>query len=287
MRYLIPVFAFLLIAGIDRAHAQSQPAKLDSAGLAETLAGTDSTALEQFRRRQELLDSALSQLLRDFSPEMLTFDVESQRSGDPFQLDSLDLQAKAQALQDYIGEELRRYQVDPILDFGKLLRAVADLFRKDGRERPSIADLPLPSPVEIDVLSLLWQNGTSTNLDLYAGLDSSISANLTAETFWNMLHDMARRGFVSEKLISPQQLLMVGVGPFSTPVEMSAKNRKNRLFEYDPLVQQDEMLAFLEAKNYLARQADATNGDAGMAMRTERLLMRLLARQRQAAEQQN
>jgi hypothetical protein len=83
---------------------------------------------------------------------------------------------------------------------------------------------------------------------------------------------MAKRGFVHEKLVSPQQLMLIGIGPFAIPIEMSAKNRRNRIYHYEPLVDRETLLTLLQSKQWLASQT----GKTGEAKRISRLLVKVL-----------
>ena len=106
---------------------------------------------------------------------------------------------------------------------------------------------------------------------------------MTAEMFWDSLHDMARRGFVSEEIVSPQLTMNFAVGPVLVPVEMSSKNRKNRVYEYQPLIASDDMFSYLLAKNYLARAKNkiSTNGKSRL---TEKLLAKMLSNRRKTEQ---
>ncbi len=144
----------------------------------------------------------------------------------------------------------RNLGTGPVLDIGALFRPKRPAPRPLAKRRAST--LPMPTPREAAVLAELWKHGSRTSLDLYASLDSSLLAGVTAETFWRELHRMARRGFVEERIVSPQNLLLVGFGPFAIPVELSAKNRRNRIWLYRPLADRRDLIDYLEARRYLA-----------------------------------
>ncbi|NOZ57287.1 MAG: hypothetical protein GXO73_10935 [Calditrichaeota bacterium] len=176
---------------------------------------------------------------------------------------------------DRVAQDLRKRDLDlgNTLDFGAVARQAFDLLApKKKPRRKRAAELPLPTEEEVTVLNILWTSGPSTSVELYANLDSATLAVTTAENFWRKLHRMAKRGFVYERLVSPQQLMLIGIGPFAVPVEMSAKNRRNRIYRYEPLVDRETLLTLLQSKQWLASQA----GKTGEAERISRLLVRVL-----------
>ena len=95
------------------------------------------------------------------------------------------------------------------------------------------------------------------------------------------MHRIAKRGFVSWKIVATRLAMNLAVGPLLVPDEMSAKNLRNRVYEYEQLVGGNEMFRYLVAKNYLAR-ADGKQATNGKAHRTNSLLMQVVANQRRA-----
>lgn len=275
---LIALLLFASLVAGARVFGQqsaSQPATGDSLRLSGTQ--IDSGAFNYFVRRQDFLHSLLSQF--DSVGQRLHFRTRS-RVPALVLPDSFLTHGAARNL-DLIGERLQREQTTegPVLDFGTMARSLNELARQQKKpRRPDIRELPLPSPLEIDVLSLLWTHGPSTGTELFLQLDSAALAALTAEQFWNVLHRMAERGFVSERIISPQLIMTFAIGPFAVPVEMSPKNLKNREYLYKPLVDQKEMLSYLLAQNYLARRS-GDPGVNGAANRVSELLYRLFLNQ--------
>ena len=229
---------------------------------AAILSGVDSLSLVYQARRHRFLDSALAQALSPHGGPFWLTRIASRtilRGAPGFR----DMSARPP--YDRIERELwqRNLNSSPVLDFGSVVRSFAPgatggRARKPPRARPE--DLPLPTETEIGVLTVLWESGPRTGLELYAALDSSLLADLTAETFWEQMHRMANRGFVHERLISPQNTITIAIGPVSFPLEMSRKNRRNRLYAYEPLVDRDELLRYLQARAWLAEHA-AANGD--------------------------
>ena len=176
---------------------------------------------------------------------------------------------------DRVARDLRKRElgVGKTLDFGAAVRQAFRFFkgnRKPTTKRP--ADFPLPTEEEITVLRLLWRKGPSTSVELYASLDSTHLTRTTAERFWSSLHQMVKRGFLCEEIISPQQPMQIGIGPFTFSVEMSAKNRRNRIYRYEPLVDKETILTLLQSRQWLASKA----GRKDKARRISRLLARVL-----------
>ncbi|MFQ5627624.1 MAG: hypothetical protein ACE5I1_02595 [bacterium] len=249
------------------------------------LSNLDSLSLKYFQRRQALIDSVLKNLDTTSSTSaQLNFEFSVDRQSLDLRIpDSVRLQDEIRQ-RDFVGEQLREQQVDlgAVLDLGKAIRAVNEYAKKEKKKsKPDFRKLPLPTPLEVDVLSMLWANGHSTSVELFADLDSSLLATMTAEMFWDALHRMAKRGFVAEKIVSPQLTMGLAIGPVLVPIEMSTKNLKNRVYEYEPLVDENEMFSYLVAKNYLAR-ANSKESTNGKAQHANELLVQLVVNRRKA-----
>ncbi len=226
-----------------------------------TVISVDSLDLIYFQRRQRFIQSILDRLVQDSTALRLNF---SRKAG----MDQLSIgfsdtsQAAPPPERDYIQEEFMRQHTDlpTVLDLGALARSLSSLFPSKGKAtRPKLSDLPLPNEIELKVLTAVWDYGVASNLDLYAKLSGSM--NITAEMLWNVLRDMARKGYLEEKQISPRQPLTL-LTPFGAKeIEMSGKNAKNRVFLYRPLFNQDEILHYLIARRYTASaNPPAANG---------------------------
>ncbi len=104
----------------------------------------------------------------------------------------------------------------------------------------------VPSDLELDVLSALWDEPMQTDLELYQSLTPRW--RITAEMLQKMLARMAGEGLVARKQISPQNLFTI-ILPFGVfYVEESSLNRKNRVFIYRPTVRRKEVLSILMQK---------------------------------------
>lgn len=113
----------------------------------------------------------------------------------------------------------------------------------------------LPSDLEIEVLLKLWDEPLATDPELYVRLPSDL--RITAEQFEKVLAQMVREGLVERKQVSPQNLFTI-LTPFgATQIEMSSLNRKNRVFQYQPLVNRKEILS-LVMRNVSGKKLDQT-----------------------------
>lgn len=112
----------------------------------------------------------------------------------------------------------------------------------------------IPSDLQLHVLNTLWQEGVATQNDIYRGLDTLYT--ITAEQLDRQLERMVRVGLVERKIISPQNLFTILSPIRRYQIEMSAKNRRNRVYLYRPRVERKQVLQFLLARNYLVRSGD-------------------------------
>ena len=122
----------------------------------------------------------------------------------------------------------------------------------------------IPSNLQLSVLNSLWQEDRATQLDVYAGIDPEIP--ITAEKLNAQLDRMINLGLVERKLISPQNLFMILSPLKAFQVEMSSKNRKNRVYLYRPRVKRREILQLI-----LTRYSSVKNEGAGRPEEIDRL----------------
>ncbi len=115
----------------------------------------------------------------------------------------------------------------------------------------------IPSPAEMNVMRLLWQEGALTQDDLYAALDSSIE--ITAQDFQQVLQRLCDRHILTKTQLSPrfEFTLLTPVG--AKGIEMSSMNRKNRVFRYSLQVPKKDMIRNFNRFLYHAR-LDTTSG---------------------------
>lgn len=169
-----------------------------------------------------------------------------------------ELQETPQRRTDPIAEEIRRRYLDipPTIPLDGLARSLKDGF-KSAQKKP-VHELPIPEDTEIEILKTLWPKALASSSEIYAELDSTI--RLTSEDLNELLKEMTERGFLARKKVSPAHEFTV-FGLFS--FELSAKNRKNQLYVYRPLVSKGDLIKYLDSRRYLAftaAQNPATNG---------------------------
>jgi len=99
----------------------------------------------------------------------------------------------------------------------------------------------IPSNLQLEVLKKLWGESTTTNMKLYASLDSTYL--ITAENFGRQLNRMVNLGIVERKIISPQNLFSF-ITPFTVfQIEMSGLNRRNKVYLYRTNVDKEKNIA--------------------------------------------
>jgi len=176
---------------------------------------------------------------------------------------------------DPFGEEWRRRISDTprTVPLNQLLQSIAESFNKPS-PRLSDGSLPIPTNLEIDILKALWEKTAATPSDIYAQLDTSWK--ITSEDVTAILDDMANRGFLGSKKISPShEFSLFGIAG----IEMSPLNRKNKVFLYWPVVPKDKLITYLDAKRYLAYSSaseTAANGQVAYYKLLEEKLYRLI-----------
>ena len=126
---------------------------------------------------------------------------------------------------------------------GEGAKYISELLQKKKAEKPVRFDF-IPSDAEIAVFKVLWQHPQARDHEIYAALDTSI--RLTATDLNTVLTRLTEKGIIKRKIVSPQNEFTFPVGK----IEMSSKNRRNRVYEYESRVQPQELLVFLQAVLY-------------------------------------
>ncbi len=144
---------------------------------------------------------------------------------------------------DPLGEKLRRQNSDipPLININHFIRGMIDLVSKSD-EHKFLHSKIIPNETEIDVLNVLWLQTPLTSVEIYKTLNAQSPFYLASEDLQKVLTDMVKRGLLARKKISPSHEFKLS-GIFS--IELSAKNRKNKLFLYWPLVEKKEMITHL------------------------------------------
>lgn len=176
---------------------------------------------------------------------------------------------------DPFGEEWRRRISDTprTVPLNQFLQGIAESLNKPN-PRLSDGSLPIPTNLEIDILKVIWEKTAATSSDIYAQLDTSWK--ITSEDVAVILDDMASRGFLDNKKISPShEFSLFGIAG----IETSSLNRKNKVFVYWPVVPKDKLITYLDAKRYLAYSSaseTAANGYIAYYKLLEEKLYRLI-----------
>jgi hypothetical protein len=167
----------------------------------------------------------------------------------PLFLSKEDLQKLAVTNADPLEDVLRKKMDLPATTkLNGLLAGIADAIR-DAQKRDPDAPPLIPTDLEIDILKVLWLEKAATSSEIYGSLDSVALRNSTSQDIQNILQKMTERGFLDRKKISPSHKFMFfGIAG----VEVSSKNRKNKLYLYWPVVSLKRMLSHLDTQRYLA-----------------------------------
>ncbi len=131
---------------------------------------------------------------------------------------------------------------------------LSDLLNKDKEEKPVRLTF-IPSESELAVLKVLWENPKVTDHDIYTSMDTSVK--ITAEGLNKVLDGLTEKGLLQRQVVSPRNEFTLPVGK----VEMSAKNRRNRVYEYQTRVKSEDVLRYLNAMLYQVEH-DSTSRDS-------------------------
>jgi predicted transcriptional regulator len=242
----------------------------DSLNAEAVLRGATELARKQWLRRRLFVDNVLTGGAANLKDSSLFFRLQQQS---PLSLNQSQLNRIPPRL-DPIEESIRREQLEApsLFNVGSLLgKGVKYLAEKLGAGGSKPQPLAIiPSELEIDVMNVLWKKQEATASAIYAQIDS---AQLTAVDLQHALDAMTERGLLDRQQISPRhEFTILG----AIPIEMSAKNRKNREYLYRPQIARRTMLAFLDATAFSQRLASAGNHSAIVA-HLHKLMSRLAA----------
>ena len=117
-------------------------------------------------------------------------------------------------------------------------------------EKPFYQSLPLnkyvlPTREEAEILEILWAKENVMDTTIYSSLDTTMI--ITFEDLNKLLDRMTAKGLVSRRIVSPRNEFNM----FGVLIEMSAKNRRNRVYEYRSNVDRELMKKFVDANAYL------------------------------------
>ncbi|MBN1895010.1 hypothetical protein JW906_10965 [bacterium] len=142
--------------------------------------------------------------------------------------------------------------------------------RKEKETAPRFDFIPTLSQVQ--ALCLLGEQDGATGPELYSQTGTGAC---TLETWEREMEILLEKGFVRRKLVSPRNELTL----FGFPVELSSKNRRNRIYRYEPAVTRGDILTYLNSRRFLlldrihraARDSTALAGE--LARLEEKILM--------------
>ena len=137
------------------------------------------------------------------------------------------------------------------------LAAGAQQLQKSLKSEKPVRFRQIPSRTELSVFKVLWEKEKATSLDIYAHIDTGI--HVSAEDFNHVLNKMTTQGMLQRKLISPRNeftLGMIGGG-----IEMSPKNRRNRVYEYECRVRPEHVIRYLNAALYHLESGTSAEND--------------------------
>ncbi len=136
---------------------------------------------------------------------------------------------------------------------------LSDVLSKDKDEKPVRLDF-IPSESELAVLKVLWEQPKVTDHDIYTSIDTSVK--ITAEGLNRVLQGLTAKGLLDRQIVSPRNEFTLPLGT----VEMSAKNRRNRVYKYQTRVKSDDVLRYLNAVLYRVEQGTAKEDSSRQEM---------------------
>jgi predicted transcriptional regulator len=129
----------------------------------------------------------------------------------------------------------------PLTDVGRAL-----MQKLQQKPKPATPRLHfIPSKAELEILMIVWPHESITDQDVYRHLDAAV--HMTAEDVQRVLRGLASKGVLSSELVSPRNEFTIATPLGGTGIEMSAQNRRNRIFRYKSLIDRQHMIRFLNA----------------------------------------
>ncbi len=106
----------------------------------------------------------------------------------------------------------------------------------------------IPSVAQIEALDIIFKQKQVTDIDIYSQIDTTLK--ITAVDMNKALTALTEKGIVARKIASPQNKFRFFILPEEWGVEMSGKNKRNRVYEYTPQIDREQLLTFLNAALY-------------------------------------
>jgi len=111
----------------------------------------------------------------------------------------------------------------------------------------------IPEETELQALNVIWQNRRATDVMIYASFDTCLK--VTAEDLRKTLDGLVGKGLLEKKLVSPRDEFTFFGLTGDSGIEMNNTNRRNRVYEYTPLLCKEEMRDYLNAVLYQQKKA--------------------------------
>jgi hypothetical protein len=262
------IFFFTTLGG--EAKAWQDHNAPDSSSADSSLSAASEAAFERFQRRIAFLESYFLNVSASTFDTTLSFRVTRNRDN-ALGLSAEELSripAGIDRLENWISE--RNTGNSPSFNVGALLaKAAGAIAGKSGSgKRPRRLQV-IPSENEIRVLKTLWTEKKATGSDIYRNMDS---VRVTAAGLEEVLAGMANRGLVRRKQVSPRNEFTIATPFGGIPIEMSALNRKNREFVYEPTIGADDMWSYLDASLFNLQNPVHGPGDGLLAQHLRRLM---------------
>lgn len=215
---------------------------------AEILTGKTEESKQHVVRKYEFLDRATTVIASVLNDTQLDFEIQANPNISLF-LEPDELKDIIPFGPDPLGDELRRRfsDVPPTTSLNNMLRSLVDSYKSKIKKAHG-AEMVMPTNLEIAVLKDLWEKGDAiTSSEIYVNLDTVW--RVTSEDLSAILEKMTRRGLLQRKKISPShEFSLFGIAQ----IELSPKNRKNKLYLYWPILNKEEIITYIDAKRYLA-----------------------------------
>jgi hypothetical protein len=253
--------------------AQPADSTLQAIKAKDILTGNTPSAQLYTVRKYGFIQNAVNILSSTHDDTSLTFQLQNKPKVSLY-LTPEELHQITPVGPDPFGPEIQRRLSDTprTLSLNRLLQGIAETFATSS---PKFSDgtLPIPTNLEIDILKVLWENRVASHSDIYAQIDTSWK--ITSKDLEAILEDMANRGFLDRKKISPShEFSLFGLAA----IEVSALNRKNQVHLYWSLAPKDKLITYLDAKRYLAYSHASNSASNGVGVAFYKLLEEKLYR---------
>lgn len=262
LRFLIYLFFFclnfqlssLLFAQNKQSSASDTTSpKVESVKARDVLTGNTPQEKIYTVRKKEFIDNATEDFT-DTSFSDLTFTFNSDKHL-PLYLDKEGLKGLA-PFKDSVQDQIQRDTGIPqTVSLTDAIQSLVQSYQK--KQSQEVKDLTVPTDTEIDVLKILWVEESATASEIYAKLDSSASS-IHSEELQDVLNQMVTKGFLDREKISPShEFNLFGFAQ----IELSSKNRKNKVYLYWPIVTKEKLFTYLDAQRYMALVQSQSKND--------------------------